>query len=140
MNNKNEDKQKEKIFPATVVKVLNEYKVAIHRGSLHKISIGQRFLIYILSTEEIIDPNNGKPLGYLEIVKGRGKVTHVQKKMSTIESDEKVTFSKRILRKPYINPLVEALSYWGKEEEVENIKPSFIPFDDPKIGDKAKPI
>ena len=140
MNRKNEDKQKEKLFPATVVKVLDGYKVAINRGSLHKISIGQRFLMYILSNEEIIDPDNGKSLGYLEIVKGRGKVTHVQEKMSTIESDEKETSSKRITRGPYTNPLAKALSSWGREEEVEIIKPSFVPFDDPQIGDKVKPI
>jgi len=139
MNSVNKNKQKEKVFPATVVKVLDGYKVAINRGSSHKISIGQRFLIYILSNEEIIDPDNGKSLGYLEIVKGRGKVTHVQEKMSTIESDEKETFSERIIKKPYVNPMVEALSYWGKKE-VANIKPSSIPFDDPQIGDKAKPI
>jgi hypothetical protein len=106
---------------------------------LHKITIGQRFLVYILSNEEIIDPNNGEPLGYLEIVKGRGKVTHVQEKMSTIESDEKETFSERIIKKPYTNPLAEALS-WAREEKVEVVKPSFIPFDDPQIGDKVKPI
>ncbi len=140
MNKKNEDKQKEKIFPATVVEVLNGYKVAINRGSLHKITIGQRFLIYILSNEEIIDPNSGETLGYLEIVKGRGKVTHVQEKMSTIESDEKETFSERIIKKPYTSPLAKALSLGFREEEVEIIKPSFIPFDDPQIGNKAKPI
>ena len=140
MNNVNKNKQKEKIFPATVVEVLNGYKVAINRGSLHKITIGQRFLIYILSNEEIIDPNSGKPLGYLEIVKGRGKVTHVQEKMSTIESYEKETFSERIIKKPYKNPLAEALSLRLREEMVEVIKPSFIPFNDPQIGDKVKPI
>jgi len=140
MNSVNKNKQKEKIFPATVVEVLDGYKVAINRGSLHEISKGQRFLIYILSNEEIIDPDNGKSLGYLEIVKGRGKVTHVQEKMSTIESDEKETFSERIIKKPYTSPLAKALSLGDREEEVEIIKPSFIPFDDPQIGDKVKPI
>lgn len=140
MNSLNKNKQKEKMFPATVVEVLNGYKVVINRGSLHKITIGQRFLVYILSNKEILDPNNGEPLGYLEIVKGRGKVTHVQEKMSTIESDEKETSSERIIRKPYTSPLAEALSLRLREEMVEVIKPSFIPFDDPKIGDKVKPI
>ncbi|GAJ19985.1 unnamed protein product, partial [marine sediment metagenome] len=74
------------------------------------------------------------------IVKGRGKVTHVQEKMSTIESDEKETFSERIIKKPYTSPLAKALSLGFREEEVEVIKPSFIPFDDPQIGDKVKPI
>jgi len=60
--------------------------------------------------------------------------------MSTIKSDEKETFSERIIKKPYTNPLAEALSLWAREEKGEVIKPSFIPFDDPQIGDKAKPI
>lgn len=140
MNNLNKNKQKENIFPATIVKVLSSNKVVINRGSLHKIITGKRFLIYILSNEEIIDPDSGKSLGYLEIVKGKGKVTHVQENMSTIASDEKEIHEERIIRKPYLGPLIEAWSNLAKEENVERIKPSFIPFDDPKIGDKAKPI
>jgi len=139
MNNLNKNKQKVNIFPATIVRVLSGRKVVINRGSLHKIFTGQRFLIYTLSDVEIVDPA-GENLGYLEIVKGKGKVTHVQEKMSTIESDEKETYSERIVRTPVANPFFEAWGNMAKEEKVERIKPSFVPFDDPQIGDKAKPI
>ena len=68
----------EKKFPAFVASIINEYKVVINRGIKHDIRLGQRFLIYKLSDEEIIDPITKEPLGYLEIVKGTGKVIHLQ--------------------------------------------------------------
>ena len=64
----------EKKFPAAVANIINEYKIVINRGSEHNIRLEQRFLIYSLSHEEIIDPITNEPLGYLEIVKGTGKV------------------------------------------------------------------
>ena len=36
---------------------------------------------------EIFDPDTKKPLGKLEIVKGTGRVVHVQPKMCTIRTD-----------------------------------------------------
>ena len=65
-----------KIFK--VVKILDDYKLAINAGAKDQISLGQKFLIYSLSDEEIIDPDTNQSLGYLEIVKGTGIVTHVQ--------------------------------------------------------------
>jgi hypothetical protein len=74
---------KNSTFPAIVAKVLNEYEVIINKGSMHQIKEGQRFLIYRISDEEIIDPETQQSLGYLEIVVGRGKVTHVQERKET---------------------------------------------------------
>lgn len=129
---------KEKInqkFPAVVANVINDYKVVINRGSEHDIRLGQRFLIYNLSDEEIVDPLTKEPLGYLEIVKGTGKVIHLQEKMATIESDKtemtRTTVTKK--RSPYIPPPLG--------DPIEEISsPKRVPFDSVKIGDKAKPI
>lgn len=130
--NKNEE---EKTFPATVVKVIDEYKVVINRGALHNIKPGQRFLIYRLEDEEIKDPVTGESLGYLEIVKGTGKVTHIQERMSTIETDRREILEKRIIRrKP------SALFFSGQEEEIITPSGDIMPFENPKVGDKAKPI
>jgi len=140
MNNVKVDKNKEgTTFPATIVKVIDDYKVVINRGILHKVKEGQRFLLYELSKEELKDPLSGKSLGYLEIVKGIGKVIHVQEQISTIESDKREPSEKRIIRKKSTNPFF--LSMTG-EEETETIVPSahLVPFDEPAIGDKAKPI
>lgn len=131
--------QKEITFPATIVKVIDDCKVVINRGALHEVTEGQQFLLYKLSEEEIKDPISGKSLGYLEIVKGTGKITHVQEQISTIESDKIGPSERRIVRKRSSSPLFYAL---GGEQEVETVVPSsrLVPFDDPMIGDKAKPI
>jgi len=131
--------QKEITFPATIVKVIDDCKVVINRGALHKVTQGQQFLIYELSGEEIKDPTSGESLGCLEIVKGTGKIIHVQERISTIESNRRDSSERRIIRKRSASSFFPSLT--GEEEE-ETIVPSsyFVPFDDPMIGDKAKPI
>ena len=120
------------IFPATVIKVIDEYKIVINRGEIDDIKNGQRFLVYALEDEPLVDPDTGESLGNLEIVRGTGKVTHVQKKISTIESD-KEHLEKRIIKRR--NPI----SFMGSE--VETITPKEkVEFDYPEIGDKVKPI
>jgi len=131
--------QKEKTFPAVIVKVIDDFKVVINRGTLHKIRKGQQFLLYKLSEEEIKDPASGESLGYLEITKGTGKIIHVQERISTIESNKREPSERRIVRKKSMSPFFS--SFTGEEEE-ETIVPSgrLVPFDDPIVGDKAKPI
>lgn len=130
--------QGEKTFPAAVVKIIDDYKVVINRGALHDVKKGQRFLLYRLSEEEIKDPISEESLGYLEMVKGTGKVIHVQDRMSTIESDKREPSEKRIVRRKPLFTLFTTL----REEEEETIVPSshLVPFDELKIGDRAKPI
>ncbi len=119
-----------------VVEILDGgYKLVINAGANQGIKSGNRFLVYTLSEHEIIDPDTKESLGYLEIVKGTGKVTHVQEKMCTIESDVfETTPSTTITRRK--NPLFGA---YGITEEQSSSK-SHIPFEDPKINDFAKQI
>lgn len=121
-----------------VVSVLNDYKVAINAGSNQGIKIGQKFLIYSLSDQEIIDPDTKDSLGFLEIVKGTGKVIHVQEKMCTIESSEYKVLPKTIRRK-YPKSLGFAMFPTSIEEESESEREQ-LPFDDPVIGDLAKRV
>jgi len=128
----------DKNYPATVIKILDNYKVVINRGASHGICPEQRFLIYSLSEEEITDPESGESLGRLEIVKGIGKVIHVQEKMSIIESDKKKLTRRKIIKKPA--PIFRSISLFAPEIE-EIIEPEEIePFENVKVGDKAKPI
>lgn len=118
---------------ARVLKVMDYYnQVVINQGEIHGIKLGQRFLIYGLD-EELIDLN-GDSLGKLELVRGIGKVTHVQEKMATIQSEKKVT--ERTIKR-YNNSAWRTIN--GTDEE-EIITPSNAPFDSPKIGDYAKLI
>jgi len=113
---------------AKVVFVVDDYQVAINRGSENGIKLGQRFLVYELG-KEVIDPDTGSSLGRLEIVRGTGKVSHLQEKMATLKSDR--TAQRRIRSR---NSLA-----WGLGEG-EEVRIDELPFDDPKIGDLAKPV
>ncbi len=121
---------KEKIFPATVIQVIDSCKLAINRGKLHGLKEGQRLLVYRLSVQEIQDPNTGESLGYLELVKGTGRVIHLQDKICTIESDRKR--SRRMATKRN--------AFYNLGEEVMETFDELIPFEDPEIGDMVKPI
>jgi hypothetical protein len=101
---------------ALVVDALDDYKLVIDRGRRDGVRIGQRFLIYSLSPEEVHHPVTGASLGHLEIVKGIGMVSEVQDKVATISSLPKVV--------------------WKGLEPVEVAEP----FDAPEVGDKARPI
>lgn len=91
------------------------------------------FLIYNLSTEEILDPVKHESLGYLEIVKGTGKVIHVQERMATLESDKTEMSNRRIIKKGSV------YSFLG--DAVEEIMPlQKVPFDSVQVGDQVKPI
>ena len=125
-------------FPASVAQVFdNNYKIVINRGSEHGVSKNQIFQIYVLSDEEIIDPENDESLGRLEIVKGTGKVIHIQPQMATLESTKKTTEAERkIVKKPSSFSSVFA----GIEEEIINPREKLLPFDKPEVGDKVRPI
>ena len=131
----NSEEQDEKIFPATVVKVINDYKVAINRGESDGIKLGQRFLIYKIDEQEIIDPETGENLGRLEIVRGKGKVVHLQEKLATIESTDLDKPKKTVIKR---SPVVTGL--FGSQEETYQDMAEILPFDEAERGDKAKPI
>ncbi|MCT7970416.1 hypothetical protein NG799_29310 [Laspinema sp. D1] len=116
-----------RIFPALVAQVINPSQLVINRGSLHGVKVGQRMLIYRTGDQEIKDPESGESLGYLELVKGTGKVIHVQEKICTIESDKKKA-PRRIIK-----------NSWGFPEE-DIIEGEALPFDQPEVGDLVKPI
>lgn len=126
-------KEEPKIFPALVAKVNSEFSLTINRGSDHSITKGDRFLVYAIDTEELIDPETGESLGYLEIIRGTGIATHVQEKMTTIESNRYASRGRTIHRQ---GGIFAALG----NETVEEPEHKLLPFDSPKVGDKAKPI
>lgn len=116
-----------------VVHILNEFKIVINAGSESGIKLNQRYLLYNLG-EEVFDPDTNESLGCLELVKGTGKVVHVQQKMSTIESDSYHSTSKRISK---VNPLIDFFPNTVEETELEK---EHLPFENPKIGDLLKRI
>jgi hypothetical protein len=99
-------------FPATVAGILSVFRIVINRGAEHGVKFGQKFVVYELSAQEIIDPETRESLGHLEITKGTGTVIHVQDKMAILRAASD--------------------SAAGRVINAQ--------FKSPKIGDKARPI
>lgn len=131
--------QMENTFPkltvAKVAKVLDEFTVVINKGANDGIKKGQKFLIYNLA-EEIIDPDKNESLGSLEIVRGTGKVTHLQETMATLGSDMTNDLGRSVRR--FKRPSLAA--FFGPEEIEETIPAQTIPFNNVQVGDLVKPI
>ena len=121
-------------FPATVVRVIDKYKVVINRGAKHGIQKDQRFLVYHLEPDPIKDLETGHDLGQLEIVKGTGIATHVQENITTLSSNRKGPAEQRVVKRR--NPFL----FGPGEEEKITIPGEIEPFEDVTDGDKAKPI
>jgi len=112
----------------------DDHEVVLNRGSVDGIRYGQRFLVYRLG-QEIFDPSSKESLGRLELVAGTGKVTHVQDRMCTVRSDMTGKPQKRISQ--YRNPVVRMA---GDKIVEELMPPEALPFNDPRVGDFARPI
>lgn len=125
-----------------VAKVRDEYCLVLNKGSKNGLKVGQRFLIYSIG-EEIFDPDTKESLGQLEIVKGTGKVTHLQPTMATIQSDMKTSLSKTITRIKKKGPygLSSFAGILGTDEVIEeNLPTETVAFENPGVNDIAKPI
>ncbi|WP_428740307.1 hypothetical protein [Tenacibaculum sp.] len=80
-----------------IVKIVDQYQIVINKGSNDGITDYMNFLVYE-EGEEIIDPETKESLGVLEIAKGKLRVKHVQKSLTTLESDD---FEIETLRKVF---------------------------------------
>src|SRR5690625_60907 len=127
------------VYFATVAKIIDGYSVVINKGRIDGVSKGDRYLIYGIG-DEVADPENGESLGNLELVRGTGRVTHVQERIATIQSDqfEKPTITLRKNRRN--DPSLTLLG--GTNETVEEVanNPSRLEFADPAEGDRVRPI
>lgn len=127
---------------AKIVKVIDKYTVVINAGLDRDVRVGKQFLILGLG-EIIIDPETNESLGELEIVRGKGRVTHVQERMSTLETAEyeKQPDIKEIKKVSTGGRGGGIAQIFGPQETVtESIKPVdpvCKPFIDVQIGDLA---
>ena len=154
-------------FPATVAKVIDNYKLVMNRGEQNGIREGQRMMVYRIDDEEILDPHTGESLGFLELVRGTGRIIFVQDKISIIESDKKPDIDlnklyylireyhllqpRDLSELSYIPPLTPSgIEYLAKKELQSNRERELksmidklgerLPFENPQVGDLVKPI
>ena len=127
-------------FPGSVAKIIDRVNVVVNRGKLDGVKAGQRFIVYRLSDDSIVDPDTGDDLGRLEIVLGSGKATHVQESICTVTSDRTEPGEKTIVRRR--NLAQYASLFGGGYDETETFTPSstLVPFKEVVVGDKARPV
>lgn len=112
---------------ARVAAVLDNFQVVLNKGSKDGVKLGQLFLIFAVGPE-IDDPITGQSLGRVELVKGRGKVIHLQESVSTLRSaEEKPVYSSNPL------PIVTF-------SRPQPIRYEEQPFGNIEVGDIARPI
>lgn len=117
-----------------VVRVIDSYTLVLNKGSDHGVKKGDSFLVYFVEEQDIKDPVTGESLGNLEIVRGSGSVTHVQEKMCTIKSN-RTESGGRIIRRSSSSAFAATMG-----ETIEHPEKQAVPFDNPEVGDFAKPI
>ncbi|KYC34466.1 hypothetical protein WA1_51670 [Scytonema hofmannii PCC 7110] len=129
---------------AKVAKVVNIYSVVLNVGSNNGVEIGDDYIIYRIG-DEILDPDTGESLGEYEKIIGRGTITHVQDKISTLESSEIKDSGRKVIRKftrtgtSAIWALSNALGS-PSEEVIEEPEKIMRPFSNAEIGDHAKRV
>ncbi|HBG7496660.1 TPA: hypothetical protein KRD93_003638 [Clostridioides difficile] len=125
-----------------IAKVIDPYNLVINKGSKDGIKEKQKFLIYSIDKENpIIDPKTHQELGYLEIIKGTGVVKHIQENFTTILSCEYNSIPTKSVTKPIHKSLAYKMGfepiYITEETSTEE---ELLAFENPEVGDFAKPI
>jgi hypothetical protein len=118
-----------------VAHIKSSTELVINAGSQDGIEEGQRFQVFAMG-EDISDPDTGESLGTLEIIKGIGRITHVQERISTLQSDMKKPASK-VVRRPS-SPFFRAIGEGWTEEKIMPAEQSN--FEKPELGDFVRPI
>lgn len=124
---------------AKVAAVISKFKVALNIGKDDGVEVGQDFIIY-RQGDIVRDPDSGENLGIFEEVVGRGVVTYVQDRISTLESSEILEGGRKVIRKSL--PGISGLSglFVPTTEEVMQEPDQIKPFQNAMVGDMAKRI
>jgi len=121
---------------ARVVAVIDHYRCVINWGADEEVQPGDRFIIYGLG-EQLKDPETGEDLGVLEVVRGKAKVTHIQQRVSTLETYEREALpGKRIIRRSALQAYLGTVG--DQIEEVGQTEQSML--QGVEVGDYARPI
>lgn len=126
-----------KIF--RVLETITSTKIVLNCGKEQDIKLGDKFEIFGL-TKSLIDPETQEDLGRAEIIRGKGKVVHIQEKLCTVESylTEGGFGSRKIIKKT--SSLGSLWSGSPSTEEEITGEPSLKKFEDLQIGDYARKL
>lgn len=117
---------------AVVAEVIGPRQVVLTIGSSRGVREGQKFVVFGVGPE-IKDPRTDESLGQLEVVKGKGRVIHVQESMCTIE-----TYEFEVETQRYDSGRGHALGWLGGPQEIQS--KSYRSFEDVEVSDFARMI
>lgn len=118
------------ILTGRVVKVIDEYRLVINKGSDDGITENNQFIIYHLG-EELFDPDTKESLGILELVCGEGKPEHIQAHLTTLVTSKRETRQSKKVVKHGTSGISAMISGFGGGVTEESYDPEIIkvPFD-----------
>lgn len=125
-----------------VASIIDSHTIVLNAGSDDGIRASTSFLIYGQG-EEVIDPETQESLGILEVVRGRGKVIHLQEKLCTVESitTKTVPGAKKTIRRERSGLNKGIFGHMSPIEEIEEgARTVDVPFDNVLIGDFARKL
>ena len=120
---------------------LGQMEIVINRGAEQGVKLGDRFLVFG-DGPHIVDPDSGKDLGQLELVRGQGEVVHVQERLATIRTTgrRRTRPARRVIRDRSLG-LVAGFGPIPSPVIEEELAPEAeVPFEAVRLGDHAKPI
>ena len=134
---------------ARIVKIIDSHKVAINKGSLDGVKVGDIFIVF-KKDDEIFDPDTNESLGILEIPKFRMKAVSTQDRLSILDSNEieivKPSIKKTIVKTSDIyNRNAHSMSHVlraihdGQKEHIEEKTETSEP-ENKKVGIKERGI
>ncbi len=119
-----------------VIQVLNPHEVVINLGAEHGIKEGAQFLVFAVG-DELRDPDTQESLGALEIVRGRGRATHVQARLTTVRSDRtRSYFTEAVPRSGSLSAILG--STYGERIVERHDEP--LPFEAVQFGDRVRTL
>lgn len=75
-----------------IAKIISTTELVINAGSKQNINVGDKFeIIDKVGSEPVMDPDTGKSLGTLDIIKGMVEVTAVYPNMSIVQSERTIS-------------------------------------------------
>ena len=111
------------IITGKVLKIIDDYKIVIDKGSADGVTMENRFLVYRLG-DELFDPNTEESLGILEIVCGEGKPDHIQERLTTLYTSKQQTRrTKTIVKRGGLS------AFYGDVEEIHDPESYAVPFE-----------
>lgn len=111
------------ILTGKVVKIIDEYKLVINKGSDDGVTMSNRFLIYHLDEEVVVDPDTNEILGKLEIVCGEGRPEHIQERITTLVTCRQNKRNTKTVVKH------TGMGIFGSTEEIYDPEITMVPFE-----------